>query len=403
VTKTTRRFCTVACSIVLLAATGACAGDDRPSAGEVASVAPRPAPGEPAQRRRATAALARLQHGWSSLPAPPSRLPGAVSLWTGRALLAWSGEPAGGALYDPVANRWRLLPPGPLARRRAPAAAWTGREVLIWGGDRDRPLGDGAKLDPARGTWTRMAASPLSPRAPAASVWTGRELIVWGDASRATAARDGAAYDAAADRWRRLPPAPLTLNLGSATWTGTEMVVFGALLDRGNRSTTRRARGAAYDPAANRWRRLAPSPLSPQASSIAWTGREVLAWDYELDAAAYDPARDRWRRLGDLPLRFSECYPASTRTGRSILAWYCGAGALYDIDSSGWRQIRRVPRTVAGAPVAAGPVVLFLGARDDSAAARLWAYRPAPQPQRSLRRSRAARSPAGIGRPNRNP
>lgn len=45
----------------------------------------------------------------------------------------------------------------------------------------------------------------------------------------------------------------------------------------------------AYDPVADAWRVIRPYPLSPQASSVARTGRETLAWDYLLDAAAYDP------------------------------------------------------------------------------------------------------------------
>jgi hypothetical protein len=60
---------------------------------------------------------------------------------------------------------------------------------------------------------------------------------------------------------------------------------------------------------------MAPYPLSPQAYSIAWTGSEMLAWDYELNSAIYDPAHDRWRRLPDLPVRFAECYPASVEAG----------------------------------------------------------------------------------------
>lgn len=63
--------------------------------------------------------------------------------------------------------------------------------------------------------------------------------------------------------------------------------------------------GAAYDPAADRWRLLAPAPVVPR---IAWTGQEMLVWGgqsgsrYFDDGAAYDPAPDRWRALPASPL-----------------------------------------------------------------------------------------------------
>jgi hypothetical protein len=382
-------LCTFACVSVFLAVAG-CGGGAGPRGGEsgapsrAASSDTSSAAGDAPRDGSAAAVFATLPRGWSSLPAPPFSRARAVSVWTGRELFLWGGEAnfgddhyADGAAYDPVRGGWRALPPGPLAGRSGPAAVWTGTAVLIWGGQRDQVLGDGAAFNPAEGTWTSLAGSPLSPRVPVVAVWTGREMIVWGDASRSAAVRDGAAYDPADDRWRRLPPAPLALNFASATWTGEEMLVFGALLDGGNRSETKHAQGVAYDPEADRWRVIAPYPLSPQASSIAWTGSEMLAWDYELSAATYDPAHDRWRSLPDLPLRFAECYPASAEAGGIILAWYCGRGALFEIASGNWREIRPATGTVAGAPVAAGPVILFPGATHEGEANRLWAYRPA--------------------------
>lgn len=99
------------------------------------------------------------------------------------------------------------------------------------------------------------------------------------------------------------------------------MVVYGALLDENNLSkSSKRVQGIAYYPRADRWRLLPAFPLSPQASSTAWTGSELLAWDYELHAGAYDPATDSWRALPDLPLRAAECRPQSARVGATILA-----------------------------------------------------------------------------------
>jgi hypothetical protein len=109
---------------------------------------------------------------------------------------------------------------------------------------------------------------------------------------------------------------------------------------------------------------------------VIWTGKEAIAWDYDLKAGAYDPARDAWRRLPDLPLRFYECYPQSARAGDVVVAWFCGLGAT--LDSSGaWRRMPRVAGDIYGRPVSAGGVVLFAGAAHEGSANALWAFKPA--------------------------
>ncbi len=323
----------------------------------------------------------QLEAGWTQLPAPPFARARAASVWTGEELVYWGGDSdfdsthhADGAAYDPVAGSWRRLPSSPLSGRSTPGAVWTGTEVVLWGGEPAR--GDGAAFDPEAGTWRVLAAAPLSPRVPVAAVWTGQEVLVWGDAGRSRKATDGAAYDPAADRWRRLPPAPLALNTAQAVWTGEEMIVFGAHLDRNNGSRTEHAQGVAYRPETNEWRVIAPRPLSPQASTAAWTGDRVLVWDYELAAGLYDPARDRWTSVPDLPLSDAECYPESALAGRYVLAWYCAVGALYDVESGTWKRVPSPEDEVYGRPVSAGSAVLFAGAAHEGSANGLLAFRP---------------------------
>jgi hypothetical protein len=319
--------------------------------------------------------LAGLPPGWSSLPAPPVAREWAVEVWTGQELVLWGGR-SDGVAYDARSRRWRRVPPPPLSARHSATGVWTGREVLVWGGMGRRRRGDGAALDPSTNSWRRLPPGPLSPREPAASVWTGRELIVWGDASRASAARDGAAFDPVRWTWRRLPPAPLPMNEVSAEWTGRELIVLGALLNGRNFAPYRWARALAYNPTRDRWHRLPPVRITPQASSIGWTGRELVAWGYGLGAAVYLPAANRWRRLPDLPLRPQECYPKTAAVGGWLLAWYCGRSALYDPSARRWRSLAPLPRALSIAlrgPVAAGEMALF------PTTSGLWAYRPPAQ------------------------
>jgi len=263
--------------------------------------------------------------------------------------------------------------------------AWTGSELLVWGGFDGTWSGgpgtyaDGAAFDARSGSWRMLPEAPISAREPL-SVWTGRELIVWGTAIRVKERpRDGAAYDPKANSWRRIADAPIELTDATAVWTGREMIVFGAALHGGNFPETDSAVGAAYDPRTDTWRRIPDSELSPQASTAAWDGREMVAWDYENATAAYDPDADRWRQLPDVPLDDSECTTDSVGVGHSIFGNYCGRFVVFDRSDQAWEDVTRRQRLDSRAEVvAAGPTALVLAndyAHKDGERS-MFAYRP---------------------------
>jgi hypothetical protein len=114
---------------------------------------------------------------------------------------------------------------------------WTGMEILV---PADNPfLGvpgpiriglHGWRLRPGAG-WRPMAHGPVDD-SPHASAWTGGALV------SVDLAGHTAAWDPVADRWTRLPDAPLTVDNDSATaWTGTHLLVLdphGTLLSFGS-------------------------------------------------------------------------------------------------------------------------------------------------------------------------
>jgi len=317
----------------------------------------------------ATSAPVEAGVGWSRLPSPPVTRASSAAVWTSSFLVVWGGDTgndavhhADGAIYDAASARWHRLPAAPVSGSSQAGIVWTGKEVLVWGGIGDGYLSnDGARLDPVRRRWRRLPPSPLSSRIPVATVWTGTELLVWGETARERPVRDGAAYDPVRNRWRRIASAPVALNEATAAWTGEEMIVYGSLLDGGNHSRANVARGIAYDPARDRWRRLPRFPLSPQASAVTWTGERLVAWDYLLQAGAYDPARNVWSELSRLPFSPSECYPESVFVGRLVFAWYCGQAAILRPGCTRWEKVRPPSRSVTGAPVATRERVLFPG------------------------------------------
>jgi len=286
--------------------------------------------------------------GWSELPAPPKTPQGAAFVWTGSALLLWGGsdDPAGtmtsdGYSFDPSTKTWQTLPPAPVAVANA-RPVWTGSEAIFWGGNDAEHNGrrEGVAYDPFEKTWRILPAAPLDHAWGGVTVWTGTELIVWGGGDPGDARnRAGAAYDPSTDVWRPIADAPIGLNLASGVWSGTEMIVFGSLLNGNNVASTDHAVGEAYDPATDSWRTLAPSALSPQASSSVWLDEGMFSWDYETHGAWYDAGTDTWGDVQKLPIEPSECYPDSVTVGHVLFAWFCGDVATYDTITGNWRRV----------------------------------------------------------------
>ncbi len=224
----------------------------------------------------------------------PSARTSHTAVWTGSEMLVWGGYGTGslalndGGRYDPANDTWTAMPIDPaVTARLSHSAVWTGSEMLIWGGlDASGPIGTGARFEPAGGTWTLMstAGAPLPRYAPSA-VWTGSELIIWGgQVTNATFdyVNSGGRYNPAADTWTELPPTPFVSPRGShgAVWTGSEMIVWGGRSTNGGNYL---ADGGRFDPAAaggqGRWSAIAPNTtVGGRSSSISafWTGSEAL-------------------------------------------------------------------------------------------------------------------------------
>jgi hypothetical protein len=293
--------------------------------------------------------------GWVALPAAPIRADADLTgVWTGRELIV-SGVRAGrdgtfiestevAASYDPVARAWHRLPApprmsGPCGRR----AAWTGTEMLLWSCD-----GKAAAFDLRASRWHRL---PESPTGQGITAWTGRELIGWGGGCCGDAWSDGSAYEPATDTWRKLSRSPLAPDQHpTGAWTGRELVlvVDGINPVDGKPYPASLARAAAYDPATDTWRRLAPPPTSVRGTAV-WDGRELLVAGNGRTALAYDPANDRWRRLAPLPsARFGE---TMVWTGKRLLLWGAqGAstsapvpGFAYDPTDDRWSTLPTMP------------------------------------------------------------
>jgi hypothetical protein len=62
---------------------------------------------------------------------------------------------------------------------------------------------------------------------------------------------DGASYDLKADKWEKLPKAPIEPRFAhSAVWTGKEMIIWG-----GKGENKLYADGASYNPKTRKWKK----------------------------------------------------------------------------------------------------------------------------------------------------
>jgi hypothetical protein len=230
-------------------------------------------------------------------------------------MLVWG---CGQVAFDPETNRWRRLPAAPVG---APGlAVWTGRELIGWGGGCcGDAFAEGAAFDPATETWRKLAPSPLAPSQGPVGAWTGHELIVFvsgldPDGNPIAGAARTAAYNPATDTWRQLAPPPD--RPAAAVWDGGELLLVAADALH------------AYDPVRNRWRSFAGDAAGRSQSAAAWTGRELLLFGGATDLFAYDPVHDRSSRYPSAPLTLRSA-PTVNWTGRELIVWDGETGAAF--------------------------------------------------------------------------
>ena len=239
----------------------------------------------------------------------------------------------------------------------APVNVFSGEGIIL-----DHPVGrsDYADLAPTSptvtGTWRLLPASPIATPAVRLSVWTGTEMIVFGHVERRGPTGEilgstnaAAAYDPAANTWRRLATplsAPGYPGRWGAVWTDKEMLVWGDV-------------NQAFDPATNRWRRLPPAPAG-RGGILVWTGRELIEWgggccgDVSSDGAAYNPSTDSWRKIA-LPPVGGQQSPVGAWTGKELVIFPGQdpegkpvGGAAYDPAENTWRRIGPKPTPPEG-------------------------------------------------------
>jgi len=161
--------------------------------------------------------------------------------------------------------------------------------------------------------WARGPDAPLSARSSAQVFWTGDEAIVMGgiagascphleDCSDRAVLQDGAAYDPAADVWRPIPPSPLPLSSISAVHDGVVYHVFG---DPASKDAF--VGFGSYDPDADLWEDL-PIPAGPPLQGLLTSAGETLVLyqfgreDNSVPDLSYNVQQQVWTELPADPI-----------------------------------------------------------------------------------------------------
>lgn len=329
-----------------------------------------------------------LESGWQRLATIPADVvspaddatPNGV-VWTGTELVIWDGFGNSGVAFDARSDRWRALPESPLAPRAGVVMVSTGEEVLVWGGSANfagggaTPYTDGAAYDPETDHWRPIPEAPIAPRLALGGVWTGDEFIVAGGPPRVGARaaspeqvlRDGAAYDPTANTWRKIAPAPIPITEGVVRWTGNEMLVFGSLrtdFPDAQDPIITNARAALYDPTDDTWRRLPPSGIGGVGPVAAVTGHQIVAIDPGLDPRRYELRGADWHDAGaGLDARYRECYVTLSAASDEVLLSQCGNYWSFDTTTQRWLPIpsptNHLDESPWGEPIWTGRTFLY--------------------------------------------
>lgn len=256
---------------------------------------------------------------WSTISTinQPSVRDGHTSVWTGSKMLVWGGVspatayPRDGGQYDLASNSWTAIPSASIIfpGRINHTAVWDGTELIVFGGkntqhrtvncystsqnieyDTIYNLSSCFKYNPATNVYSVVFQTALSARNGHTATWTGTEMVVWGGEeedkhfasgncttpTNHIAFKDGAKYNPATNTWTAIP----VNNSVNIVPVNFQAIICGSriLFSSGNTKNV-----LVYNPSSNSWVTNdfpnAPTNLYStwyQFGAFVWTGSRLI-------------------------------------------------------------------------------------------------------------------------------
>ncbi len=266
-----------------------------------------------------------------NVTAAPADAPGHTSVWTGTEMIVWGG--GAGSRYNPATSTWAVM-------STAGVSNGVTNHTAVWDGSRmDVVSSSGThRYDPVANLWSTTAMPVSSSRHVAA--WSGSEMLVWGGVVNQSGLTTNRLhrYTSATNSYAMEKLAPTGRRGHTAIWTGTYVMIFG-----GSDAAGVRGEGAAYSPASDEWEWLpasgAPSPRRDH--SAIWTGTHMVVWGGHNGAARVsDGARctsgGTWSTVNPSGAPSARSLHTAVWTGSRMLVWGGGDGTTKFADGAAW-------------------------------------------------------------------
>ncbi len=271
----------------------------------------------------------------STTNAPPPRINGYTTLWTGSEMIVWGGNEGSGPVntggrYNPSTDTWTATSTIDAPSTEFHTAVWTGSEMIIWGGTSATgpSVNRGGRYNPTTDTWTATSTTNApSARGQHAAVWTGSEMIVWGgrDNSNGNLFNTGGRYNPTTDTWTAtsITNAPSGRVRATAVWTGSEMIIWGGYDGLQFFNT-----GGRYNPITDAWTATSTTNASARDNHTAvWTGSEMIIWGGDNSGGLVNPggrynsATDTWTATSITNAPSARVYHTAIWTGSEMIVW----------------------------------------------------------------------------------
>lgn len=304
-----------------------------------------------------------ISGNWLSIENSPVLLRNTCAFLTPFGLLTWGTHDSDQSstqtiqTYDLIAGEWSTTSTiGAPNSRWEYAAVWTGNEMIVWGGYRYDGSGyvylsSGARYNPSTSTWTPMSAiGAPSPRSQLTATWTGSEMIVFGGyQGGGVYLATGARYNPSTDTWSPITTsnAPSPRASHSAVWTGSKLIIWGGGAPSVNS-------GAMYNPATNTWETVPDNnaPVPRGNHSAIWTGSEMIIWGGSTTANSggrFNPNTGLWTATAMNGAPSARYYHTAVWTGANMIIWggiprsdqskFEQSGAAYSPAADSWTAI----------------------------------------------------------------